>query len=143
MLKKTMQSGLRTGLLGAAATLAIALTGAATQAQAQIHIATAGPITGEYAAFGDQFGGCAHQLFTLGFGTPDGAGTAARALAADGYRPDHAGTQVQVRSAQGSAAVTAVLRALDGRAPDPVSVAVHEPTLDDVFLSLTSGGEAA
>jgi hypothetical protein len=36
-----------------------------------------------------------------------------------------------------------VLRALDGRAPDPVTVAVREPTLDDVFLSLTQKGEAA
>jgi branched-chain amino acid transport system substrate-binding protein len=54
MLKKSMQSSLRKGLLGAAATFAIALTGAATQAHAQIHIATAGPITGEYAAFGEQ-----------------------------------------------------------------------------------------
>jgi branched-chain amino acid transport system substrate-binding protein len=50
MLKRSMQSG----LMGAAATLAIALTGAATPALAQIHIATAGPITGEYAAFGQQ-----------------------------------------------------------------------------------------
>jgi len=44
---------MQAGLLGAAATLAILATGAAT-AQAQIHVATAGPITGEYAAFGDQ-----------------------------------------------------------------------------------------
>jgi branched-chain amino acid transport system substrate-binding protein len=41
----------RAGLMAAAATFAILLTGAA---QAQIHIATAGPMTGEYAAFGDQ-----------------------------------------------------------------------------------------
>jgi hypothetical protein len=34
-----------------------------------------------------------------------------------------------------------VLRALEGRAPDPVSVAVREPTLDDVFRSLTEGEE--
>jgi branched-chain amino acid transport system substrate-binding protein len=54
MLKKSMQPSLRTGLLAAAATLAIALTGAARPAQAQIHIATAGPMTGEYAAFGEQ-----------------------------------------------------------------------------------------
>jgi branched-chain amino acid transport system substrate-binding protein len=54
MLKKSMQSSLRNGLLGAAATLAIVLTVAATQARAQIHIATAGPMTGEYAAFGEQ-----------------------------------------------------------------------------------------
>jgi branched-chain amino acid transport system substrate-binding protein len=54
MLKRTMQTGLRKGLLGAAATLAIALTGAAMPAHAQIHVATAGPMTGEYAAFGEQ-----------------------------------------------------------------------------------------
>jgi hypothetical protein len=29
-----------------------------------------------------------------------------------------------------------MLRALNGVAPDPVSVAVREPTLDDVFLAL-------
>jgi len=49
-----MQPGRRTGLLGAAATLAIALTGAAMPAQAQIHIAVAGPLTGENASFGEQ-----------------------------------------------------------------------------------------
>src|SRR6202040_2621988 len=54
MPRKSMQSGLRKSLLGAAAILAITLTGAAIPAQAQIHIATAGPMTGEYAAFGEQ-----------------------------------------------------------------------------------------
>lgn len=34
-----------------------------------------------------------------------------------------------------------LLRALDRRAPEPVSVGVREPTLDDVFLALT--GQAA
>jgi branched-chain amino acid transport system substrate-binding protein len=61
MLKKSMQPSRRTGLLAAAATLAVALTGAATQAQAQIHIATAGPMTGEYAAFGEQMKAGAEQ----------------------------------------------------------------------------------
>jgi branched-chain amino acid transport system substrate-binding protein len=61
MLKQSMQSGLRKGLLGAAATLAIALTTAATPARAQIHIATAGPMTGEYAAFGEQMKSGAEQ----------------------------------------------------------------------------------
>lgn len=42
----------RTTLLGATAALAFAVMG--TAAHAQIHIATAGPITGEYAAMGDQ-----------------------------------------------------------------------------------------
>jgi len=45
---------LRRSLLGATATLGIALTLAAAPAQAQIHIATVGPMTGEYAAFGQQ-----------------------------------------------------------------------------------------
>jgi branched-chain amino acid transport system substrate-binding protein len=54
MLKRSIQSGRRSSLLGAAATLAILLTGAAMPAQAQLHIAVAGPITGEYAAFGQQ-----------------------------------------------------------------------------------------
>src|ERR1700712_4705325 len=57
MLKRSMQSG----LLGAAATLVIALTGAAMPASAQIHIATAGPMTGEYAAFGQQMKAGAQQ----------------------------------------------------------------------------------
>jgi branched-chain amino acid transport system substrate-binding protein len=61
MLKKTMQSSLRRTLLGAAATLAIAMTGVAMPAQAQIHIATAGPMTGEYAAFGEQMKSGAEQ----------------------------------------------------------------------------------
>ena len=62
-------------------------------------------------------------------------------LAAAGYRPERDGADVQVRSAAGSGELTGTLRALDGRAPDPVSVAVREPTLDDVFLSLTRGDQ--
>ncbi len=64
MLKRSIHASLREGLLTAAATLAIALTGAATRAQAQIHIATAGPITGEYAAFGEQMKEGAEQAVT-------------------------------------------------------------------------------
>ncbi|HEY0425292.1 MAG TPA: branched-chain amino acid ABC transporter substrate-binding protein [Rhodopila sp.] len=54
MLKRSTQSSLRYSLLGAGAAFAIVLGGAAMPARAQIHIATAGPMTGEYAAFGDQ-----------------------------------------------------------------------------------------
>src|ERR1700722_16555712 len=58
MLTKSIRPGRGRGLPGslpgAAATLAITLIAAATPAQAQIHIAVAGPITGEYAAFGQQ-----------------------------------------------------------------------------------------
>ena len=60
-------------------------------------------------------------VFTLGFGSRDGAATAARVLAADGYGPEQDGSQIQVRSACGSGAVTGVLQALAARAPDPVS----------------------
>jgi ABC-type multidrug transport system ATPase subunit len=78
-------------------------------------------------------------LFDLGFAGPSVAETACSVLAAGGYQPDRDGAGVRVRSAAGSAALTGVLRALEGRAADPVSVAVREPTLDDVFRSLTEG----
>jgi ABC-2 type transport system ATP-binding protein len=82
-------------------------------------------------------------IVRLDFGRPDAAQAADAALASAGYRPQRDGSDIQVRSATGSGELTGMLRALDGRAPDPVSVAVREPTLDDVFLSLTRGGEAA
>ncbi|HEX4060772.1 MAG TPA: ATP-binding cassette domain-containing protein [Streptosporangiaceae bacterium] len=82
-------------------------------------------------------------VFHLGFGAPQAAQAAQTALASAGYRPERDGGGLQVRSASGSGELAGLLRALDGRAPDPVSVQVREPTLDDVFLSLTHGGEAA
>ena len=82
-------------------------------------------------------------VFSLGFGSQADTETAWKVLAAEGYRPERAGTEIQVRSSSGSGAVTQVLRTLDGQVPDPVSVAVHEPTMDDVFLTLTQGGKAA
>lgn len=78
-------------------------------------------------------------LFDLGFAGPSVAEAACSVLAAGGYQPERDGAGVRVRSAAGSAALTGVLRALEGRAPDPVSMAVREPTLDDVFRSLTEG----
>jgi ABC-2 type transport system ATP-binding protein len=82
-------------------------------------------------------------VFRLDFGRPDAARAAHAALASAGYRPQRDGGGIQVRSVTGSGELTGLLRTLDGRAPDPVSVAVREPTLDDVFLALTRGGEAA
>jgi daunorubicin resistance ABC transporter ATP-binding subunit len=82
-------------------------------------------------------------VFHLGFGRQEAAQAAHAVLASAGYRPQRDGADIQVRSATGSGELTGMLRALDGRAPDPVSVAVREPSLDDVFLSLTAGGEAA
>ena len=46
------------------------------------------------------------------------------------------GPALRVRSDSGSGALPGLLRAID-RVPDPVSVGVREPTLDDVFLTLT------
>jgi ABC-2 type transport system ATP-binding protein len=72
---------------------------------------------------------------------------AGTALASTGYRPQRDGAGIRVQSAAGSGELVGLLRALDGRAPDPVSAVVRESTLDDVFLSLTRsvtpGGEAA
>jgi ABC-2 type transport system ATP-binding protein len=82
-------------------------------------------------------------IVRLGFGQPEAAQAADAALTSAGYRPQRDGAGIQVRAATGSGELARMLRALDGRAPDPVSVAVREPTLDDVFLSLTRGGEAA
>jgi ABC-2 type transport system ATP-binding protein len=90
-------------------------------------------------------------VFSLGFGSAVAAEAAVKVLAEAGYQPDRAGTGIGVRSDSGSGALPRVLRALDGLVPDPVSVAVREPTLDDVFLTLTSsasgpmsqGGKAA
>jgi ABC-2 type transport system ATP-binding protein len=82
-------------------------------------------------------------VFQLDFGRQQAAQAAHAALVSAGYGPRRDGADIQVRSATGSGELAGVLRALDGRAPDPVSVAVREPTLDDVFLSLTREGEAA
>jgi daunorubicin resistance ABC transporter ATP-binding subunit len=80
-------------------------------------------------------------VFQLGFAGDAAAVQAEHVLDAAGFGPERADSTVRVSSAGGSGALVAVLRALDGLAPDPASVAVHEPTLDDVFLALT--GHAA
>jgi daunorubicin resistance ABC transporter ATP-binding subunit len=82
-------------------------------------------------------------VFHLGFDGQAAAEAARTVLAEQGYQSTRDSADVFVTSAAGSGALPAVLRALHGRAPDPVSVAVREPTLDDVFLSLTRGRQAA
>jgi ABC-2 type transport system ATP-binding protein len=79
-------------------------------------------------------------VFNLRFDSQADAEIAWKVLGTAGYRPERDGAGIRVRSGSGSGVVTGVLRVLDGQAPDPVSVAVHEPTLDDVFLTLTQGG---
>jgi ABC-2 type transport system ATP-binding protein len=108
----------------------------------QVVIISAGRVadTGTPAELKARFG---TVVFRLDFGSQQAAQAAQAALASAGYQPQHDGVGVQLRSAAGSGELTGMLRALDGRAPDPLSVAVREPTLDDVFLSLTRGGQAA
>jgi ABC-2 type transport system ATP-binding protein len=108
----------------------------------QVVIIAAGRVadTGTPAELKARFGSV---VFHLDFARPQDAEAAQAALASAGYRPQRDGAGLQVRSATGSGELTGVLRALGGRAPDPVTVAVREPTMDDVFLSLTRGGEAA
>jgi daunorubicin resistance ABC transporter ATP-binding subunit len=108
----------------------------------QVVIISAGRVadTGTPAELKGRFGS---MVFHLDFGGQEAAAAAETALSRAGYRPQRDGAGIQVRSATGSGELTGVLRALDGRTPDPVSVAVREPTMDDVFLSLTRGGEAA
>jgi ABC-2 type transport system ATP-binding protein len=76
-------------------------------------------------------------VFTLGFGDEADASQAGRVLASAGWQPERDGAVLRSSSAAGSGALVGMLRALQGVTPDPVSVAVHEPTLDDVFLALT------
>ncbi len=76
-------------------------------------------------------------VFSLGFTDDDAAAQAAGVLAGAGHRPERDGTALRVRAAGGSAALVGVLRALEGSAPEPTSVGVREPSLDDVFLALT------
>jgi ABC-2 type transport system ATP-binding protein len=82
-------------------------------------------------------------VFQLNFDGREAAQAAGTALVSAGYAPQLDGAGIRIQSATGSRELVGLLRALDGRAPDPVSVAVREPTLDDVFLSLTGTGEAA
>ena len=111
----------------------------------QVAIISAGRVadTGTPAELKARFG---TVVFQLDFDRQEAAQAAHTALVCAGYLPQREGAGVQVRSATGSGELAGLMRTLDGRAPDPVSVAVREPTLDDVFLSLTSltrGGEAA
>ena len=81
-------------------------------------------------------------VFTLGFGAEADAVRAAVAIAEGArYLPERTGTSVSVRSSVGSGSLAAILRTFGTAGqdpiPDPVSMAVHEPTLDDVFLALT------
>ncbi|MGH8885965.1 MAG: ATP-binding cassette domain-containing protein [Egibacteraceae bacterium] len=65
------------------------------------------------------------------------AARAERALTDHAFDVERTAAVVRLSSAKGSAVVIDALRALDKTAPDPVAVAIRQPTLDDVFLALT------
>jgi len=102
----------------------------------QIVIIDAGRVV-EVGASGDLKARVGAAVFSLGFNDAPGAARAADVLAGAGYRPERDATVVRVRAAEGSAALVGVLRTLDGAAPEPTSLGVREPSLDDVFLALT------
>jgi ABC-2 type transport system ATP-binding protein len=93
--------------------------------------------TGTPGELKERFG---RDVMDIGFAAKEDAETAVRTLAARGYQASRDGAAIQVASESGSGALVPMLRALDGVVPDPVSVAVREPTLDDVFLALTAAG---
>jgi len=67
--------------------------------------------------------------------------TARRALSlvtgADGARPEREGPLVRLSSSAGAKVLVEVLRRLDGGGVVPNALSVREPSLDDVFLSIT------
>jgi daunorubicin resistance ABC transporter ATP-binding subunit len=76
-------------------------------------------------------------VIQLSFADEPDAVRAERVLARH-YSLERQETMVRLSGTNGSAEVLGVARALDGVAPDPVAVEIREPTLDDVFLALTS-----
>jgi ABC-2 type transport system ATP-binding protein len=98
--------------------------------------------TGTPAQLKSRFGAV---VVMLGFEAEADAAGAAQQLTSTGYQADRTGLSVRIHSTSGSGIVPHILRALSAsptgqlavQIADPVSVAVHEPTLDDVFLALT------
>ncbi len=138
-------------LLGAVAALGVALTLAATPASAKIKIATAGPMTGEYAAFGQQMragaeqavadinkaGGVLGQQLALEVGDdacdPKQAVSVANDLASKGIDPEgyvlytYAAVQVWAQAAQKA----------NSTDPKKVAAAMHTGTWQTVLGPIT------
>jgi len=73
----------------------------------------------------------------LGFEDEAGAERARELLAGRHAGLDREGTTLRLSTNDGARVLIDVLRALDGAAMSPATLAVHEPSLDDVFLALT------
>jgi ABC-2 type transport system ATP-binding protein len=79
-------------------------------------------------------------IVELAFPAVGDAVDAARRLAGQHFEPRQTGSSLEVRAADGSAVVVDVIKALDGSGLRPTAVEIREPTLDDVFLTLTGDG---
>jgi ABC-2 type transport system ATP-binding protein len=78
------------------------------------------------------------SVLELGFATDEEAATALGPLSALGGHKAHLlGQTVEMTLESGASNVISALRALDDAALAPTTFAVREPSLDDVFLSLT------
>jgi ABC-2 type transport system ATP-binding protein len=73
----------------------------------------------------------------LGFDDAAGAERARELLAADHPGLDREDATLRLTTNDGPRVLIEVLRTLDGAQLSPVTLAVHEPSLDDVFLKLT------
>jgi ABC-2 type transport system ATP-binding protein len=79
-----------------------------------------------------------NTVIEMGFGSPDVAARARALLAPFGVRPaEITGSAVHLEVSEGARRLVEALRALDGAGLEPVTLAVREPSLDDVFLALT------
>ena len=73
----------------------------------------------------------------------DAAGAHRQLAGKSGAAAEREGTVVRLTSADGARALIGLLRELDGAGLAPATLAVREPSLDDVFLSLTGRHTAA
>ncbi len=74
----------------------------------------------------------------IGFGDPPSAAAAARILTPlDGPDPEVDGDLLRLTADDGARLLMDVLRALDAQGVAPATIALRDPSLDDVFLALT------
>jgi len=74
----------------------------------------------------------------MGFGDEDTARRADALLAgATDQKPEREGALLRLSSSKGARVLVDVLRRLDGEGLAPATLSVREPSLDDVFLSIT------
>ncbi len=87
---------------------------------------------------GELKAGLGATIVEIGLADPAEAHRAVRPLAPFGVRdPEQEGATLRLELADGTRALVGALRALDDDGFEPTAIAVREPSLDDVFLTLT------